>query len=164
MQPKNLRYPIGLAVLGAFGLAAAAPGQAQYRQKIGNDLSDCRKDDRPAVLVTLEGVKTSTGRIRVQAYRPADWLKKGRWINRIEAAAKTGTMTFCVPLPGPGSYGIAVRHDVDGDNHTDLFGDGGAMSNNPSVNLFNLGRPAFKKAEIAVGEGVKPIRLTMRYR
>jgi uncharacterized protein (DUF2141 family) len=164
MRPKNLRYPLGIAVLGALALGVAAPGQAQYRQKIGNDLGDCRSDDGPAVLVTLDGVKSSTGRIRVQAYRPADWLKKGRWINRIELPAKAGTMTFCLPVPGPGSYGVAVRHDVDGDNKTDLFGDGGAMSNNPSVNLFNLGRPAFKKAEIAVGNGVKSIRITMRYR
>lgn len=163
MTPNFPTAPVGIALLGALALGAAAPGQAQYRQKIGNDLGDCR-DGGPAVLVNVDGIKASTGRIRVQAYRPADWLKKGRWINRIDVPAKAGSMTFCLPVPAAGSYGVAVRHDVDGDNKTDLFGDGGAMSNNPSINLFNLGKPAFSKAEIVVGDGAKSIRVTMRYR
>src|SRR5690349_22211051 len=54
--------------------------------------------------------------------------------------SRAGTMTFCVPVPSSGSYGIAVRHDLDGDGETDLSSDGGGMSNNPSINIFNLDR------------------------
>ena len=118
-----------------------------------------------AVLVTVDGVKASRGKIRVQSYRAtaADWLKKGRWINRIEAPARAGTMAFCMPVPASGSYGIAVRHDLDGDGDTDLSSDGGGMSNNPSINIFNLGKPSYTKTGFSVNGGVKSIRINMRY-
>ena len=75
---------------------------------------------------------------------------------------RAGTMTFCVPVPSSGSYGIAVRHDLDGDGETDLSSDGGGMSNNPSINIFNLGKPSYTKTAISV-DGVKSIRIHMRY-
>jgi uncharacterized protein (DUF2141 family) len=62
-----------------------------------------------------------------------------------------------------GSYGIAVRHDLDGDGETDLMSDGGGMSNNPSINIFNLGKPSYKKTAFTVDNGVKSIRIQMRY-
>ena len=143
----------------------AAPASAQYRQTIGNDMGKCAGGAGPAVRVTINGVKSSSGRIRVQSYRgtKADWLEKGRWINRIETSAKAGTMTFCVPVPSSGTYGIAVRHDVNGNGKTDLREDGGAMSNNPSINIFNLGKPSHTKTAFSVGSGVKNISVDMRY-
>jgi uncharacterized protein (DUF2141 family) len=166
MNSKNFRPSVSLLALGVLALGVAMPAHAQYKQKIGNDMSKCRSDSGPAVLVTLDGVKASTGRIRVQSYRAtaADWLKKGRWLTRVEAPAKAGTMSFCVPVSDSGNYGIAVRHDLDGDGETDLFGDGGGMSNNPSINIFNLGKPSYTKTSFAVGSGVKSIRIQMRYR
>jgi uncharacterized protein (DUF2141 family) len=118
------------------------------------------------VSVTINGIKASTGTIRVQSYRGTkqDWLEKGRWIYRMEAPAKAGSMTFCMPLPAPGKYGIAVRHDVNGNGKTDIFTDGGAMSNNPSINIFNLGKPSYKKTAFDVGTGVKTMSIQMRYR
>ena len=165
MNVNSPRLPIRMIALGALALGLAAPLSAQYRQTIGNNMAQCRGGDGPAVLVTVDGVKASKGRIRVQSYRAnaADWLKKGRWINRIDAAAKAGTMTFCVPVPAAGSYGIAVRHDLDADGQTDLSSDGGGMSNNPSINIFNLGKPSYTKTAFSVGAGVKSIRINMRY-
>ena len=165
MTFRTTRLPLSLTALAALALGAAAPLHAQYRQTIGNDMAQCRGGDGPAVLVTVDGVKASKGRIRVQSYRAtaADWLKKGRWINRIEAPAKAGTMAFCVPVPSSGNYGIAVRHDLDADGNTDLSSDGGGMSNNPSINIFNLGKPSYTKTAFAVGSGVKSIRINMRY-
>jgi len=150
---------------GALAFATSAPALAQYRQPIGNDMSKCDAGGGPAVMVTVDGIKSSTGRVRVQSYRAtaSEWLEKGRWLNRIEAPARAGTMRFCMPVPAAGSYGIAVRHDVNGNGDTDLTKDGGAMSNNPSINLFNLGKPNYKKTAISVGPGVKAIRIQMRY-
>lgn len=165
MTLRSPRLPVSIIALGALAVGAAAPLHAQYRQVISNDMAQCRSGDGPAVLVTVDGVKASKGRIRVQSYRAtaADWLKKGRWINRMEAPARAGTMSFCVPVPASGSYGIAVRHDLDGDGDTDLSSDGGGMSNNPSINIFNLGKPSYTKTSFAVGDGVKSIRIKMRY-
>ncbi len=155
------------ATLGAALIASgfAVPASAQYRQKISNDMGKCASGAGPAVRVTISGVKSSSGRVRVQSYRgtKADWLEKGRWINRIEAPARAGTMTFCMPVPAAGTYGIAVRHDVNGNGKTEIREDGGAMSNNPSINIFNLGKPSYKKTAFNVGNGVTSISINMRY-
>lgn len=153
------------AGLAAFGLATSVPAAAQFRQEIANDVHQCTSGAGPSVLVTVEGIRTSAGLVRVQSYRAiaGDWLQKGRWINRIEARARAGTMTFCVPVPAAGSYGIAVRHDINGNGRTDITSDGGGMSNNPSINIFNLGRPSYRATAISVGEAVRSIRIQMRY-
>lgn len=156
----------GLAGVAIAATAIVVPVHAQYREKISNDASKCAAGAGSAVRVTITDIKEARGTIRVQSYRATkqDWLEKGKWINRMEAPAKVGTMTFCVPVPGPGSYGIAARHDLNGNGKTDIFGDGGAMSNDPSVNLFNMGKPSYKKAAFDVGPGVRSISIEMRYR
>jgi len=143
-------------------LAFAASAQAEGRV-ISNDLSQCKSG--PSTLVRISGVKASSGKIRVQSYRgtAADWLAKGRWITRIEVPARAGSMTVCVPLPEAGIYGIAVRHDVNGNGKTDLSSDGGGMSNNPSINVFNLGKPSYKKTAFSVGETPTTISISMKY-
>ncbi len=92
MISTRFRLHAVLLASGALALTAAVPVHAQYREKIANDLSKCRADGGPAVLVTVDGVKGSRGRIRVQSYRAtsSDWLAKGRWLARVEAPAKAG--------------------------------------------------------------------------
>ena len=159
------RLSITALALAAAGMATAAPAAAQYREKIANDMGECRADSGPAVMVTVSGIKASSGTLRIQSYRAtsAEWLKKGRWINRIEAPARSGTMTFCLPMPAAGSYGIAVRHDLNANGKTDISQDGGGMSNNPSINIFNLGKPSVDKTAFSVGNAVKTIRIQMKY-
>ena len=162
--PTSLRpAACALAFAGLGLIALAAPAQAQYREAISNDPARCRGDG-PAVSVTITGIKSSAGRMRVQLYRATrdDWLEKGRWIHRIEAPARAGSMTFCMPVPAAGSYGIGVRHDVNSNGETDLTQDGGGVSNNPSINLFNLGKPSYDKAAFQVS-GVRSITINMRY-
>ena len=163
---RTLLATAGLASLALAGLATSGPAAAQYRQKIANDAAKCAPGGGPAVRIAVHGIKESRGTIRVQSYRGTkeDWLEKGRWIYRMEAPAKAGTMTFCMPLPAPGTYAIAVRHDINGNGETDIFADGGAMSNNPSINIFNLGKPSYKKTAFRVGTGVEAIGIAMRYR
>lgn len=152
-------------VAGVLGLGVASPALAQYKQELRNDMRRCQAGEGPAVMVTVDGVKSSSGKLRVQSYRAnsADWLQKGRWLSRIEVPARAGTMTFCVPVSTAGRYAIAVRHDVNGNGGTDIRSDGGAMSNNPSINIFNLGKPSYTKTGFEVGSSVKSIRVQMRY-
>lgn len=158
---------MGLAAmtLAAGALALSAPATAQYGQNITNDMAKCGTGKGPAVKVTVRGIDASVGRIRVQSYRgtKADWLEKGRWLSRIETSAREGTMSFCMPIPSAGTYAIAVRHDKNGNGKTDISSDGGGMSNNPSINIFNLGKPSYKKTAFSAGEGVTPISITMKY-
>ena len=162
MADRNRK--IAGALLIALALPLAAPVRAQNRDAIPNDMSKCRGSG-PAVRVTVTEVKSGTGTMRMQLYRATrqDWLARGRWIYRIQVPARAGTMTFCMPVPQPGSYGIAIRHDVNGNGDTDLTQDGGGMSNNPSINVFNLGKPSVDKVAISVGQEVKTISIRMRY-
>jgi uncharacterized protein (DUF2141 family) len=168
MMTTKTKPRIGLLAAAAVAVTLAgaivpAPAQA-YRQTITNDLSLCRGSG-PAVQVNVTGIDPARGTIRVQLYRgtKADWLQSGRWLYRIETPAKAGSMTFCLPVPAAGTYGVAVRHDVNGNGKTDIRTDGGGMSNNPSINVLNLGKPSYTKTAFPVGDEVKSIAIRMRY-
>ena len=168
-MPVIRTYLASCAALTAAGLALAAPTQAQAGTVISNNLSKCSAGKGPAVKITVTGVKSSTGKMRVQLYRgtKADWMQKGRWIHRIQTPARKGTMTFCMPVPQAGTYGVAIRHDVNNNGKTDISKDGGGMSNNPGITLGTIlrgGKPSYKKTAFGVGSGVKPISIRMRYR
>lgn len=165
MPAAARRIGAGLGIVAAMGLALPSAALAQYRNEIRNDMGRCAAGAGPAMMVMVEGVKVARGKLRIQVYRAtsADWLQKGKWLSRIEVPARAGAMTFCLPVPAPGTYGIAVRHDMNGNGETDIMSDGGGMSNNPSINIFNLGRPSYSKVGVAVSDGVRSIRIQMRY-
>lgn len=160
-----LKFVLGLLSMGA--LFAASPAIA-HGQEISNDLDRCGPSAKgPAVLVDVRGFAAATGKVRVQSY-PAtrsSWLAKGAWLNRIDSAVRpsNGVMRFCMPVPEPGKYGIAVRHDRNGNGKTDISRDGGGFSNNPSINIFNLGKPSVDKAAFVVGPGVTRITINLKY-
>ena len=153
-----------LTILAAVGLAMGS-STVVAGQEISNDLSRCAEGKGPAVLVSVRGVKESTGRVRVQSY-PATgsaWLAKSRWIHRVESRANAGNMTFCLPVPTAGKYGIAVRHDRNANGKTDISQDGGGFSNNPSINILNLGKPSVSKVAFQAGPGVTRISINLKY-
>jgi uncharacterized protein (DUF2141 family) len=160
-----LNFRFAVAGIAGLALAATASTAVFAGAEISNNLSRCNSGDGPAVFVTVTGLKAATGKIRVQSYRatPSTWLNKGAWINRIDARTTATSMSFCVPMPAPGTYGIAVRHDKNGNGKTDFRQDGGGFSNNPKISVFNLGKPAASKAAITVGNDVKRITINMQY-
>ncbi len=160
-----LKVTMGLLPVAA--LFAVAPALA-HGAEIGNDLSRCAASAKgPAVLVDVRGFAAATGKVRVQSY-PATrgaWLAKGAWLNRIDVPvrASNGAMRFCMPVPEAGKYGIAVRHDRDGNGKTDISRDGGGFSNNPAISIFNLGKPGVEKAAFYAGAGVTKITINLKY-
>jgi uncharacterized protein (DUF2141 family) len=154
----------GFVLMSVVGLALFA-GTAVAGQEVSNDLSRCATGEGPAVLVSVNGIKEASGRVRVQSYLATKdaWLAKGGWLHRIETRANSGTMQFCVPVPATGKYGIAVRHDVNGNGKTDISKDGGGFSNNPSINILNLGKPSVNKVAFQAGPGVTRITINLRY-
>lgn len=164
--PTSLRraaHRLALVGLGAMALAAS-PALAQFKNHLTHDAAVCRGNG-PAIRITVSNVKASRGTLRVQLYRATrqDWLETGRWLNRIELPARAGTMSVCMPAPQPGSYAIAIRHDINGNGKTDLTQDGGGMSNNPSINVFNLGKPSHTTVAFSLGQEVKAMTIRMRY-
>jgi len=156
--------PLALASTVAT-MAVPAAAQLQYQQKIAHSAARCNGSNGPAVSITISGIRETRGTLRVQSYRgvESDWLRKGRWLNRIELPARAGQMVVCMPVPESGTYAIAVRHDLNQNGETDLREDGGGMSNNPPINIFNLGRPSYKRTAFVVNGGVTSIAINMRY-
>lgn len=160
-----LKVAMGLMSMAA--LLAVAPALA-HGAEIDNDLGRCAPSSKgPAVLVDVRGFSAASGKVRLQSY-PATksaWLAKGAWLNRIDVPvrASNGAMRFCMPVPEPGRYGIAVRHDRNGNGKTDLSRDGGGFSNNPSINIFNLGKPGVDKVAFYAGPGVTKITIDLKY-
>jgi uncharacterized protein (DUF2141 family) len=158
---------VAVGLMSVAAMIAVVPAMA-HGQIIANDLERCASSGNgPAVLVDVRGFAAATGKVRVQSY-PATrsaWLTKGEWLNRIDSPVRpaNGTMRFCVPVPQAGKYGIAVRHDRDGNGKTDFSRDGGGFSNNPSISIFNLGKPAVEKAAFYAGPGVTKITITLKY-
>jgi uncharacterized protein (DUF2141 family) len=132
---------------------------------LGPDAPSCAAG-RPAILVSVDGFKARSGNLRVQVYGddPGAFLAKSGRLRRIDiAVTKAGAMAVCVAVPRPGTYAVAVRHDVNGDNKSHDWSDGGGFSNNPSLSFFHL-KPSFRETAIRVGEGVKPVSVILLYR
>ena len=156
-----------VAALGGMALAPTAAQAQRYAQVIGNDMSQCLSGAGPAVRVTIDGLKSGSGNLFVRIYRAqrSDWLKSKRYLTRLDASPRAGTMTVCVPVHAAGNYAIAVQHDVNGNRETDFSTDGAGMSNNPKIGSF-LGiprPPSVDKASFSAGSGVTNVRITMLY-
>jgi uncharacterized protein (DUF2141 family) len=152
-----------------FPLVALAAALTMFsvpaRAALGPDAPVCSAG-KPAVLVSVNGFKARTGRLRVQLYGddPASFLAKGAKLRRIDVpVTPTGPMAVCIAVPHPGTYAIAVRHDVDGNNARGDWGDGGGFSNNPKISMFHL-KPSLSEAAINVGNGVKTVSVILLYR
>ena len=160
-------FKVAMGLLPVAAILAAVPALA-HSEVIANNLDRCSESAKgPALLVDVRGFAAATGKVRVQTY-PATknaWLAKGAWLNRIDTVVRpsNGGLRFCMPVPEPGRYAIAVRHDRDGDGKTSISRDGGGFSNNPSISIFNLGKPSVDKAAVKVGPGVTRITIKLQY-
>jgi uncharacterized protein (DUF2141 family) len=164
---------IALTVAGAVGLTLggiAAPLGAQtytYARSGPNDMSLCAPGKGPAVRIAVSGLKSGEGNLFVRAYpaRSSDWLKSKRYVMRVDATPREGSMTVCIPLPAPGDYAIAVQHDANGNRKTDISTDGAGMSNNPKINkILGIPRPpSVDKARFNAGEGVTRMAIAIQY-
>ena len=153
----------GLVPVLAGLLVAASPAAAGV---LGPHAALCAGNS-PAMLVRVIGLKARSGTVRVQSYGgdPARFLDKGSYIERVEVRPPaTGAIEVCMPVPRPGVYAIAVRHQANGDTSSDLD-DGGGLSGNPGRSLLDL---AFRRKpspdQIAVRvTGVVTVPVVMNY-
>lgn len=152
-----------LAKAGLFALAlGAAPGVAQAQ--LGADAAVCRAR-QPSILVNIVGLSQRTGNIRVALYNnPNTFLDRGQTLRKVNVPVTAGgPMRICIAVPRPGQYAIAIRHDVDGDNASGDWSDGGGFSRNPRISLLRL-RPRFGDVAVNVGQGVLGVHVVLNYR
>ena len=154
---KTIARGAGLALV-----FAAAPGAAQA---MGPDAAACRNGGS-GILVTVDGFRARTGNVRVALYgsNPSQFLARGATLRKVNLpVSRAGPMQICVAVPQPGRYAVAVRHDVDGDNASGDWSDGGGFSRNPSISLMRL-RPRYDAVAINAGRGVTRVRGVLNYR
>lgn len=153
-------------VLGGIAAPLAAQNSA-YARTASNDMSLCAPGKGPAVRIAVSGLKSSTGNVFARVYHPrsSEWLKSKRYLLRVDAAPREGSMTVCVPLPAAGEYAIAVSHDANGNRKTDLSTDGAGISNNPKINkILGIPRPpSVEKARFLASEGITRMAITIQY-
>ena len=151
----------GAALAGAFLLSA--PATADPREASPTDPT-CRIGGKPAVLVTVTGLKNGQGKVRVQAYGPggANHLEKGKGAGRVDVPLNgRRSLDVCLPLPRAGNYSVVVRHDANNNRKSD-WNDGAAFSRNPKLSL--TGKPSFAQTAVGVGQGPTRLRVVVNYR
>jgi len=147
----------------AAAFAMAAPASADPRETSPNDKS-CANPALTTMTVRVTGLKNGAGKVRVQVYGPgpANYLAKGKWVRRVDMPLNgRRSVDVCVPLPRPGQYSFAVRHDSNANRKSD-WNDGAGFSRNPKLSL--TGRPSFSQTAVNAARGQGRISIVMNYR
>lgn len=163
---SKVRVPVlsllpALAVAAVMGAATAAPAGPYAARCAGNPAE-------PALLVHIVGFKARTGTVRVQSYggAPAHFFDKGSYLKRVDLRVPpAGPLDVCMPVPAPGTYAISVRHDIDANGKADR-GDGGGLSGNPRLSLFDLlfkRKPDPAVVSVPVAHGVRTVPIMLEY-
>lgn len=146
---------VGVAVLA--GASAARAEESCDDPSAGPD----------RLTVRVEGLRSAGGQIAITLYPDdsARFMASGGRIARVREAAAKGTVSVCVPLPGPGHYAILVHHDEDGDRRMDrnmvgLPTEGWGFSNNPTG---PVGIPPFAKVRFEAKAGNSTIAVQVNY-
>ncbi|WP_205479261.1 DUF2141 domain-containing protein [Sphingomonas arenae] len=149
--------------LAATGLAlpallALAPVSAAV---VGKDAAACN-GGKPSLHVQVRGFKQAAGTVRVVLYGPDGYLQKGGSLRKVRVPVQSrDALDVCIAVPAPGTYAVAVHHDVDGDKQKDRT-DGGGFSRNPRLSLTSL-RPRFQATAVSVGSGPRVVPVQLQY-
>lgn len=120
-----------------------------------------------AVQVDVRGFKARTGTVRVQIYAATStYLDKRRWLERVDVPVpRSGIMSICVPVKGPGSYVVSVRHDINGNGKSDRS-DGAGLSGNPDMKVSDFifkRKPKLATVSFAVGGATRRVPVVLNY-
>lgn len=113
-------------------------------------------EEGPDLRITVNNIEKSEGTIVADLHNDIveDFLQWDKVVLRIRTKAQEGSLSFCLPLPEPGTFAVAVYHDKNDNWKFDKgflriprekFG----MSNNP---VFGLSTPDFEEVAIMVPE------------
>ena len=121
--------------------------------------------DESRLIVTLKGVRDSTGQIRASIYRePGTFRKEDRAVAVVSVAAQKGDLKLAFMALPPGRYAIMAYHDADSDSKLGLrFGmfptEGYGLSNNPKV----MGPPKFADSAFELNGPEASIEIKLSY-
>ncbi len=116
----------------------------------------------PTVKITISGVGAQQGALMIALYDEKAWAGKPIAARNLAVAGDTATVLLAAPAPG--SYGIKIYHDVDGNGvlgknvmglPTEPFG----FSNNAPA---DFGPPEFVDAAFNIGPDGAAQTITLR--
>ncbi|MEQ1688541.1 MAG: DUF2141 domain-containing protein [Sphingopyxis sp.] len=149
------------------GVVVAAIATAAAATTLGPHATRCDGGEA-SVIVNVTGFRVRTGSVRVQLYaaNPRTFLERRAWLQRIDVPmTRSGDMPICVPVASAGRYAISVRHDANGDGHSDR-GDGGGFSGNPDVSLLDMAlrrKPSLARVSFAVADAPVRVNVILNY-
>jgi len=115
--------------------------------------------------ITLHGVDTQGGNVRVALYATAETFKKEALAEVVASQpAHPGDVVFHLPGVAPGTYAVLAYHDANRNGKLDLVlgmfpDEGWGLSNDPEV----IGPPPFADSAFAVADTPAAIDIAMRY-
>ncbi len=121
--------------------------------------------DESRLIVTLKGVRDTTGQIRASIYRePETFRKEDRAVAVVSVPAQKGDLKLAFLALPPGRYAIMAYHDADSDSKLGLrFGmfptEGYGLSNNPKV----IGPPKFADSAFDLSGQETSIEIKLSY-
>jgi hypothetical protein len=144
-------------------LAAAA-------QTVGEDSAICNAGHGPAIQANIVGMKDRAGEVKLEIY-PAnetdflrdDYLliKEHKLFRRITALTpKSGAVSLCIKVPGPGRYAILFTHNRDSQSKFSFWTDGAGF---PGGERMGRSRPKLNQALIDAGPGITNVTIRAQY-
>lgn len=147
------------------GLTATPPSFAQDQDHASAECSGAPND--VVLLIAVTGVRNANGSVSVNLYpdSPDDFMKKGKWVERLRVPARAGEVTVCMPVPQSGRYAVSLFHDENGDrrlgrNWIGIPNEGYGFSRDAPT---PLRLPHFEEAAIQTAPGVNRLQIKMRY-
>lgn len=160
-------------MIGVILSVAMASGAAiSSSPDLGKAEGQCRaKENGPAYLVDVTGLKDRKGRLKLELYpdNDADFLADdnllvaaGKAFRRVEIATPpSGSVELCIRAPGPGIYALTLLHDRDANRRFSVSSDGIGFSNNQKL---GWAKPHAADVGASVGSGPTHIAIRMNYR
>ncbi|MEO0031480.1 MAG: hypothetical protein RIS94_1238 [Pseudomonadota bacterium] len=139
---------------------------------LGKAEAQCRPGETgPAFLVDLIGIKSHSGRLKLEVYPANDTdfladdnvlVMAGKTFRRVEMAVPSEpTPRICVRLPAAGRYAVTVLHDTDANHKFNWTRDGIGFSANPKL---GWSKPKAHSVATQAGAGLTPLRIVLNYR
>lgn len=150
LAERSCRIPRLLSGLLCLALALALPARAA---------------DETSLDVHLNGLRSTSGNVRVSLYREGDAFRKEMQAFRLQVApARAGAQSLPFENLLPGRYAVMAYHDENANDKLDLrFGmfplEGYGLSNNPKV----FGPPAFADSAFELPATGARITVQLKY-
>jgi uncharacterized protein (DUF2141 family) len=157
-------------LIAAAALPLALFPFAALAQTVGEDSALCNGGKGPAIQANIVGMKDRAGEVKLEIY-PAnetdflrdDYLLKQehKLFRRITALTpKSGAVSLCIRVPGPGRYAILFTHNRDSQSKFNFWSDGAGFPGNQRM---GRSRPKLASAIIDAGPGITNVNIRAQY-